>query len=90
MAAYTWVGTTDNWSTNTNWSPTAPVGGPTSADTVTINNNKPCTVTANSNCLTIDFTGYTSTFKINNAITLTVFGTAITLGSGMKIGRAHV
>lgn len=83
MAAYTWVGTTSNWSTGSNWTPTAPAGGPTSADTVTINNAAPCTVTANSSCLTIDFTGYTSTFTINSGFTLTVSGTAITLGSGM-------
>jgi hypothetical protein len=83
MAAYTWVGVTDNWSTGTNWLPIAPAGGPTSADTATINNAQPCTVTANSSCLTIVLTGYTSTFKINNGFTLTVFGTAITLAAGM-------
>ena len=83
MAAYTWVGTTSNWSTGSNWSPAAPAGGPTSADTVTINNAAPCTVTAASSCLTINFTGYTSTFTINSGFTLTVFGTAITLATGM-------
>jgi hypothetical protein len=87
MAAYTWIGTTSNWSTSTNWSPSAPAGGPTSADTVTINNTAACTVTANSSCLTIDFTGYTGTFTINSGFTLTVFGTAITLATGMTYNQ---
>lgn len=83
MAAYTWVGTTSNWSTGSNWTPAAPAGGPTSADTATVNNTAACTVTANSSCLTLIFTGYTGTFTINSGFTLTVFGTAITLATGM-------
>jgi hypothetical protein len=83
MAVYTWVGLTDDWSTGNNWSPTAPAGGPLGSDTATINNAQPCRVTANSNCLTLNFTGFTSSFRIENGVTLTVFGGAITLDSGM-------
>ena len=85
MAAYTWVGLlSDNWSTPGNWSASPPsVTVPGTGDTVVINNTQPCRVTAASNCLTIDFTGYTSTFTINSGFTLQVFGTIITLGAGM-------
>jgi len=87
MAAYTWVGTTDNWSTSTNWVAVPPAPGtiPGVADTVVINNAQPCRVTAASTCLTINFTGFTSSFTIDNGFTLTIrgTGTAITLGSGM-------
>lgn len=70
-----------NWNTTTAW-----VGGviPTAADDVVINvTSGNITVTDNRSCLTLNFTGYIGTFTINNGFTLTVFGTAITLGSGM-------
>ena len=85
MAAYTWTGAlSSNWSTPGNWS-AVPVTGtaPGTADTVVINNTVNCTVTAASNCLTIDFTGYTGVFTITSGFTLSISGTAITLGSGM-------
>jgi len=41
------------------------------------------TVSATANCLTLVFTNYIGTFTINNSITLSVYGTTITLGSGM-------
>jgi hypothetical protein len=85
MAAYTWVGgLSDNWSTPGNWTASPPsVTIPGAADTVVINNAQPCRVTAASNCLTIDFTGFTSSFTISSGFTLTVSGTAVTLGAGM-------
>jgi hypothetical protein len=85
MAAYTWVGLlSDNWSTPGNWSASPPsVTVPSSIDTVVINNAQPCRVTAASFCLTIDFTGFTSSFRIENGFTLSVYGNAITLGAGM-------
>jgi len=83
MAVYTWVGLTDDWSTGNNWSPTAPAGGPLGIDDAIINNAQPCRVTANSNCSILNFTGFTSSFRIENGVTLTVFGGAITLDSGM-------
>jgi len=89
MAAYTWVGlVSDNWSTPSNWSASPPsVTVPSSIDTVVINNAQPCRVTAASSCLTIDFTGFTSSFRIENGFTLTVSGTAITLGAGMTYNQ---
>jgi fibronectin-binding autotransporter adhesin len=59
---------------------------PTSADDVFFNAASGAvvvTVSATANCLTLIFTNYTGTFTISNGITVTVFGTAITLGSGM-------
>jgi hypothetical protein len=81
MATITASATGGNWNATTAW-----VGGvvPTSLDDVIINSSSGnITVTDNRSCLTIDFTGYTGTFMINNGFTLTVFGTSITLGSGM-------
>ena len=90
MAAYTWTGAlSSNWSTAGNWI-SVPVTGtaPGAADTVVINNAVACTVTAASSCLTINFTGYSSTFTINSGFTLTV-GTTITLAATMlPIGGA--
>lgn len=87
-----WVGGTGNWDSTTtaNWSATSggPSGAsvPTASDDVFIDANSGAvtvTKTTSTSCLTLTFTGYTGTFTINNGITLTVFGTAITLGSGM-------
>jgi hypothetical protein len=83
MATYTWIGTTSDWSTSTNWSssPSAPGTIPGSTDDVIISNAAPCTVTANNLCQNLTFTGYTSTFTISNGVTLSVYGTTITMSS---------
>jgi hypothetical protein len=92
MAARYWVGGTGNWDSTTtaNWSATSGGAGgvsvPTAADDVFIDANSGAvtvTKTTSTSCLTLIFTGFTGTFTIANGITLTVFGTAITLGSGM-------
>ena len=44
-------------------------------------------VSAATNCLTLIFTNYIGTFTINNGFTLTVFGTAITLATGMTYNQ---
>lgn len=74
-------GTGGNWSSTATW-----VGGalPAVGDDIVANGTSgPLTVDSNRTCLTINFTNYTNTFTINNGVTLTVSGTAITLGSGM-------
>jgi hypothetical protein len=81
MATYTWVGITSNWSTPTNWSGGAPLTIPGAVDDVIINNAAPCTVTADSLCFNINFTGYTSTFTITSGFTLSIRGTTITMSS---------
>ena len=92
MAARYWVGGTGNWDTTTtaNWSATSGGAGgasvPTAADDVFIDANSgvvTVTKTTSTSCLTLTFTGFTGTWIIANGITLTVVGTAITLGSGM-------
>jgi hypothetical protein len=94
MAAYTWVGTTSDWGTGSNWSPAAPAGGPGVGDTVTFNNAANCTTgTTARNCLTLTTTGYTGTLTIgaSTAGTLTVAGN-VTLGStvGHISGLANI
>ena len=82
MATYTWIGTTSDWSTPTNWSVSPATGTvPGAADDVIISNAAPCTVTADSLCFNINFTGYTSTFTITSGFTLSVRGTTITMSS---------
>ena len=44
-------------------------------------------VSAATNCLTLIFTNYIGTFTINNGFTLSVNGTAITLGAGMTYNQ---
>jgi len=92
MAARYWVGGTANWDTTagTKWALTSGGAGgqaiPTSADDVffdAASGAVTVSVSAAASCLTLNFTGYTGTFTINNGITTTVFGTAITLASGM-------
>jgi hypothetical protein len=75
-------GGTRNWSDTATW-----VGGvlPAVGDDIVANaTSGDLYVNAiNRTCLTINFTGFTNTFRIENGITLTVTGTSITLGSGM-------
>lgn len=81
MATVTVSALGGNWSSTTTW-----VGAaiPAVGDDIVANaTSGPLTVDSNRTCLTINFTGYTNTFTINNGITLTVTGTFITLGSGM-------
>jgi hypothetical protein len=81
MPTFTVSTTGGNWSSTATW-----VGGvlPAVGDDIVANaTSGPLTVDSNRTCLTINFTGYTNTFTINNGVTLTVTGTAITLGSGM-------
>jgi hypothetical protein len=73
---------TRNWSDPATW-----VGGvlPAVGDDVVANaTSGDLYVNAiNRTCLTINFTNFTNTFRIENGITLNITGTAITLGSGM-------
>jgi hypothetical protein len=73
---------TRNWSDTTTWN-----GGvlPAVGDDIVANaTSGDLYVNAtNRTCLTINFTNFTNTFRIENGITLTVTGSAITLGSGM-------
>jgi hypothetical protein len=74
-------GGTRNWSDTATW-----VGGvlPAVGDDIVANaTSGALIVDSNRTCLTINFTNYVNTFTINNGVTLTVTGTAITLGSGM-------
>ena len=81
MAAKVFQGGTSggNWNVNANW-----VGGAyaVAGDTVTFTGSNPCVVNVNSACASIDFTGWSNTFTINNTFTLTVSGN-ITLTTGM-------
>jgi hypothetical protein len=86
MATFTVSATGGNWSSTATW-----VGGvlPAVGDDIVANaTSGPLTVDSNRTCLTINFTGYTNTFTINNGVTLTVSGTIITLGSGMTYNPA--
>jgi hypothetical protein len=88
MATYTVTATggTRNWNDQATWIETlANANGPQAADVIIVPSGAGnLTVNLNSSCLTITFqAGYTGTFTINNGITTTVFGTAITLASGM-------
>lgn len=92
MAARYWVGGTANWdaTAGTKWALTSGGAGgqavPTSADDVfftAASGAVTVSVSAAASCLTLIFTGYTGTFTINSGFTLTVTGTAITLGAGM-------
>lgn len=81
MPTFTVSATGGNWSSTSTW-----VGGvlPAAGDDIVANaTSGPLTVDSNRTCLTINFTNYTNTFRINNGVTLTVSGTAITLFSGM-------
>ena len=81
MATFTVSSAGGNWSSVATW-----VGGvlPAVGDDIVANaTSGPLTVDSNRTCLTINFTNYTNTFTISNGVTLTVTGTAITLGSGM-------
>lgn len=85
MAAYTWVGTTSDWGTGSNWSPVAPAGGPIAGDDLTFNNAANCTTgTTARNCATINTTGYTGILTIGSSTagTLRVTGN-ITLGNSV-------
>ncbi len=87
MAANNFTGATDsNWGTNTNWS-TNSVPTANDGNTATFTGSSPnCTVnTSNRVCNNIDFTNYTNTITMSNAIT--VSGT-ITFGSGMHVSGA--
>jgi hypothetical protein len=85
MATVTVSALGGNWSSITTW-----VGAalPAVGDDIVANaTSGPLTVDSNRTCLTINFTGYTNTFTINNGVTLSVTGTAITLGSGMTYNQ---
>jgi hypothetical protein len=70
-----------NWSSTTTW---VGLAIPAVGDDIVANaTSGPLTVDSNRTCLTINFTGYTNTFTINNGFTLNITGTTITLGSGM-------
>ena len=69
------------WSATTAW---ASGVVPTLADDVILSaTSGNMTVSDSRNCLTLNASAYTNTLTINNGVTLTVYGTAITLGSGM-------
>jgi hypothetical protein len=81
MPTFTVSATGGNWSSTSTW-----VGGvlPAIGDDIVANaTSGPLTVDGNRTCLTINFTNYTNTFRINNGVALQVAGTAITLFSGM-------
>jgi hypothetical protein len=88
MATYTVSSTGGNWNSAATWTTALanPATGPLAADIIIVPSGAGnLTINLNSSCLTITFqAGYVNTFTINNGITLTVTGTAITLVSGMN------
>jgi hypothetical protein len=71
MANYVISNTGGNWNNPATWVPASPVGGPTSADTVTATaTSGNLTVTANASITSIDFTNYVGTFSVNAGVTL--------------------
>ncbi len=85
---YTWVGSLGtNWAAGGNWSPTAPLGGPTSGDNVIFNNANSCgitsPVTVNSITLASTYTGVltlsTGSLSITGTSGLTVAGGTFSL-----------
>lgn len=91
MANRYWVGGTENWNTTagSKWSTTSGGAGgeavPTSSDDVYFDASSGAvtvTVSANSVCKTLNFTGFTGTFAKSSNITISG---NLTLGSGMTL-----
>lgn len=80
MPNRTFRGTTNsNWGTSTNW---LELAVPTSADDVIFDSSSPnCTVNVVGACRSLNFSSYTNTITMTNAIGVTIGN--ITLGSGM-------
>lgn len=81
MATRTLKATGGNWNSTGTWNEGAvPIAG----DTVTCSGGGNLTVTATAACASIDFTGFSNTFTINNTVTLTLTST-FKLVSGMIV-----
>jgi hypothetical protein len=68
MAAYTWVGTTTDYNTGSNWTGGAlPNVVPSANDTIVFSNNKPCdTGSSNRTCAGVSFIGYASVLTLTS------------------------
>lgn len=81
MALRTLKATGGNWNSTGTWNEgVVPVAG----DTVTCSGGGNLTVTATAACASLDFTGFSNTFTINNLQTLTLTST-FTMVSGMSV-----
>ena len=81
---YTWIGTTSVWSTRSNWTPMAPIGGPTATDNIIITSPQVIPVVS-SNITVAGLIMNSGRLTINKNMTLTVTTSMIVSGTGTKL-----